>query len=166
MLNDKLIYASDARKAILKADPSAAYCIDSIPGVDAVPRDVYDQVRFEKDVAISQLESYGIDLGEKADVTKVVHGHWKLEVRSFYCDNFDESIELAVYILASCSECGRQHPDNNQVFSKRLYAPEDADDDFRFDQAAEREKALTEFMQRGYKFANYCPSCGAHMDLK
>ena len=32
----KLIYASDARKAILKADPKLAYCIDGIPGVDAV----------------------------------------------------------------------------------------------------------------------------------
>jgi len=36
MAQDKLIYASSARKAILKADPKLAYCIDSIPGVDAV----------------------------------------------------------------------------------------------------------------------------------
>ena len=36
MANDKLIYASAARKAILKEDPKLAYCIDSIPGVDAV----------------------------------------------------------------------------------------------------------------------------------
>jgi hypothetical protein len=36
MAKDKLIYASSARKAILKADPKLAYCIDSIPGVDAV----------------------------------------------------------------------------------------------------------------------------------
>lgn len=36
MANDKLIYASAARKAILKAEPKLAYCIDSIPGVDAV----------------------------------------------------------------------------------------------------------------------------------
>jgi hypothetical protein len=36
MEKDKLIYASAARKAILKADPKLAYCIDSIPGVDAV----------------------------------------------------------------------------------------------------------------------------------
>ena len=34
--NKKLIYASDARKAVLKADPKLAYCIDNIPGVDAV----------------------------------------------------------------------------------------------------------------------------------
>ena len=36
MYKDKLIYASAARKAILAADPKLAYCIDSIPGVDAV----------------------------------------------------------------------------------------------------------------------------------
>lgn len=33
---NKLIYASAARKAILDADPRLAYCIDEIPGVDAV----------------------------------------------------------------------------------------------------------------------------------
>ena len=36
MANDKLIYASDARRAILKEDPTLAYCIDNIKGVDAV----------------------------------------------------------------------------------------------------------------------------------
>ena len=36
MANDKLIYASSARKAILKADPKLAYVIDNIPAVDAV----------------------------------------------------------------------------------------------------------------------------------
>lgn len=36
MKNDKLIYASDARKAVLKAAPHAAYCIDLIPHVATV----------------------------------------------------------------------------------------------------------------------------------
>lgn len=36
MATEKLIYASAARKAILDADPRLAYCIDEIPGVDAV----------------------------------------------------------------------------------------------------------------------------------
>jgi hypothetical protein len=36
-MNDgKLIRASDARKAILNIDPRIAYCIDSVPAVDAV----------------------------------------------------------------------------------------------------------------------------------
>ena len=34
---EKLIRASDARRAILKADPRLAYCIDNIPGVEAEP---------------------------------------------------------------------------------------------------------------------------------
>ena len=36
MEKEKLIYASEARKAILDADPKLAYCIDNIKAVDAV----------------------------------------------------------------------------------------------------------------------------------
>lgn len=36
MATEKLISASAARKAILKADPKLAYVIDNVPGVDAV----------------------------------------------------------------------------------------------------------------------------------
>lgn len=36
MDGEKLIRASDARKAILNIDPRIAYCIDSVPAVDAV----------------------------------------------------------------------------------------------------------------------------------
>lgn len=43
----------------------------------AVSRYVYEQVRWERDVAIEQLESYGVSLGEKAEVVKVVHGRWE-----------------------------------------------------------------------------------------
>lgn len=100
-----------------------------------------------------------------ADVVEVKHGRWVLEAHSFYRDTFDESRELVVYITASCSECGGKHPNGYEVFSKTLYAPEDADDDFRFDQKVEQEKAMAEFTQRrNVFFANYCPNCGAKMD--
>ena len=36
MENKKLVYASDVRKAILRADPKLAYVIDNVPAVDAV----------------------------------------------------------------------------------------------------------------------------------
>ena len=94
----------------------------------------------------------------------VKHGNWKLHTHSFYYDNFDESIELAVYITAECSECGRKHPDSHQVFSKHLYAPEYATEYFRFDQEVEEDAALKEFMQSGRKLARFCPDCGAKMD--
>ena len=65
------------------------------PTVDAVSRGVLDQVRWERDVAIEQLESYGVSFGEKADVTKVVHGHW---ISLTDCAN------AGVY----CSVCGKK----------------------------------------------------------
>lgn len=100
------------------------------------------------------------------DVAPVRHGRWELTVHSFYRDTFDESCELCVYIVANCSECSGNHPNSYQVFSKTLYAPDDADDDFRFDQKAEEEKALLEFRNKKYEFAHYCPNCGAKMDLE
>ena len=51
--------------------------IQDMDSVDVVSRGVFDQIKFERDIAIGQLESYGISLGEKADVTKVRHGHWE-----------------------------------------------------------------------------------------
>lgn len=99
-----------------------------------------------------------------ADVAPVVHGRWELTTHSFYRDTFDESCELCVYIVANCSECSGNHPNSYQVFSKTLYAPDDADDDFRFDQKVEEEKALLEFRNKKYEFAHYCPFCGAKMD--
>lgn len=98
-----------------------------------------------------------------ADVEEVRHGEWKLEVHSFYADNYDESIELCIYILAKCSNCGKEHSPK-QVFSKHLYAPEDADDDFEFDQECEKQKALEEFKQGNYNLQKYCSECGAKMD--
>lgn len=36
-LNDKLIYASDIRRAILKQEPRLAYLVDGVRAVDAKP---------------------------------------------------------------------------------------------------------------------------------
>lgn len=94
--------------------------------------------------------------------TDIKQAEWKLDVHSFYNDNWDESIELVVYILAHCSNCGKEHFPK-QVFSKRIEAPEDADENFRFDQEYEKAKALEEFKQKNRKFINYCSNCGAEM---
>ena len=112
-------------------------------------------------------EEYSPSLSKipEADVVEVRHGEWKMKVHSFYADNYDESIELCIYILASCSNCGNKHSPN-QVFSKHLYAPEDADDGFRFDKEHEMQKALEEFKQGNYKFQKYCSECGARMGGK
>lgn len=42
-----------------------------------VPKEVLEQIQWERDVAIDQLNSYGVQFGEKADVQKVKHGEWR-----------------------------------------------------------------------------------------
>ena len=43
----KLIYADDARRAILETEPKLAYCIERIKGVDAVPVDMVAKMFFD-----------------------------------------------------------------------------------------------------------------------
>lgn len=51
--------------------------IENAPSLDVVLKGTYEQVRWERDVAISQLESYGVSLGEKANVKKIrTGGRW------------------------------------------------------------------------------------------
>ena len=99
---------------------------------------------------------------DKSNFVEVKHGEWNLEVRSFYMDTWDESPELCVYILASCSNCGKEHSPK-KVFSMNIYAPEDADFDYRFDREYEETKALEKFKQHNYEFQNFCSHCGADM---
>ena len=99
----------------------------------------------------------------KEDKEKLVYqSEWELKVKSFYADNWDESIELVIYITAKCAHCGQEHY-RKEVFSKHLYASEDAEEDFRFDRAYEEAQALEEFEKKNYKFQNYCPNCGCKM---
>lgn len=52
--------------------------VDAIPAADVVSFGVYEQVAWERDIAIQQLrEDYGVELGQKkADVAYVQHGRW------------------------------------------------------------------------------------------
>lgn len=98
MSDRKLIYCDDAmaavdkriaelsqheafqRKSALSAVIDVAGVkkhIADIPSVDAVLRGTYNQVVWERDIAIQQLESIGKGLGEQMDdVVKVAHAHW------------------------------------------------------------------------------------------
>lgn len=58
-----------------------------------------EQFMWERDVAIEQLVSYGVGFAEKADVVRVVHGHWKTEKRK---NIWREYIDAIV-----CSECNK-----------------------------------------------------------
>ena len=127
--------------------------------IRALLNDAPEQVGYSREDAADCIRYM-----DAVDVAPVRHGKWELTTHSFYRDTFDESCELCVYIVANCSECSGKHPNSHQVFSKTLYAPDDADDDFRFGKKAEEEKALLEFRNKKYEFAYYCPNCGAKMD--
>ena len=47
-----------------------------IPTADVVSVDACKQILKERDFAIKQLHSYGVQFGEKADVVEVKHGEW------------------------------------------------------------------------------------------
>lgn len=65
--------------------------IDSIPAVDAVERGVFEQVAWERDIAVGQLSDIGKSFGEKMDdVAKVVRcedcKHYRCEESEYVPD--------------------------------------------------------------------------------
>lgn len=74
---------------------------------NTVSKCLYDQIKWERDVAVNQLHSYGIEFGEKVDVKKVEHGKWNVE-KGFY--------GLEGY---RCSECGKEV----DVWKEYVYCP-------------------------------------------
>ena len=85
--------------------------VENEPTLEVVPKALYDQIKFERDTAISQLESYGIQLGEKVTVKPVQ-----------YCHNNSEYNEVDGFV---CSECGLHLEDWN-----RYVYDEDSDDTY------------------------------------
>ena len=71
----------------------------NLPTADVVSREVFEQVKWERDTALQTLEEHGIGLGQKADVVKVKHGEWLL--RSF----LPTSTQKYPYKLLICSQC-------------------------------------------------------------
>ena len=60
---------------------------------NVVSRGLYEQIKWERDIALEQLESYGVSLGSNAEVVKVVHGRWERT------DKYDEDSDVR------CSRC-------------------------------------------------------------
>ena len=80
MANEKLIRASEARKAILKEAPQLAYCIDNVKDVDAVEvvrckgcahwKDAFDSTETETycDIGFYKIGENGFcSYGERAE---------------------------------------------------------------------------------------------------
>jgi len=107
---DKCVYTK-----LSQTDEEAVYCIkrgirnihnileeNSLLRTTMVSKGVYDQVARERDVAIDQLKSYGIGLGEKAKAKKVVEGYWIPIEADGYADGYP------VWEIWECSICGNE----------------------------------------------------------
>lgn len=72
--------------------------IGTQPAADVVPKSLYDQTAWERDLAIQQLrEDYGVGLGEKKkDVAPVRHGRWEDKPNP----------QWRAYDIRYCSACG------------------------------------------------------------
>ena len=96
--------------------------IDKEPAADVVSKGLYEQIKWERDVALAQLEEYGVSLGEKADVVKVRHGRWVFG--KDLPDSFGSIIKNKYHLY--CSEC------HNQAFNKTVDNDPDFDVDTQF----------------------------------
>ena len=77
------------------------------PTVEAVPKTYADQIRWERDIAIEQLNEIGCQFGQKMDEVKkkleavpVVHGEWILEEKAgidYWCCSHCDKIRSEYY---------------------------------------------------------------------
>ena len=109
--------------------------INTFPAADVVSQKLFDQIDWERTVAISQLAEIGKGLGEKMDdVVERKTGKWEYDP-----DGMDWGIGAWV-----CSECGGRN-DNIPAFVRGVDG---------------HEQKVNPYRWAGSKF---CPNCGARM---
>lgn len=86
-----------------------------------------------------------VDCFQTADVAPVVHGRWILEAH-------DERVNYRWNVTAECSECCDEQKEIWAGFFPNVPPP------------IARDVALVS--AESVKLSNYCPSCGAKMDLE
>ena len=102
----------------------AASIVGEQPTIDPekhgyVSKEVLDQIRWERDIAMSYLEEAGVGFGEKAELQRVKHGKWVKRKKNMQCSEcgkeeelteFDHLNDLAYDIYSRkrkwCSYCG------------------------------------------------------------
>lgn len=82
------------------SDGKFQHWVEIQPAADVISKGLYEQIKWERDVALAQLEEYGVSLGEKADVMKVRHGRWERTGTLVGLMNFEH--------FYRCTACGRR----------------------------------------------------------
>lgn len=58
--------------------------ISNAPTADVVSMEAYQQVRWERDLAVEQLQSYGVGFAEDKELAEVRHGEWEFRYEGTY----------------------------------------------------------------------------------
>jgi hypothetical protein len=94
VIDEETLYDSDRMEYKLPMMNLFARLL-KLPVIDAVEKDIYEQVRFERDVAIGQLKELGIGLGQKKpnDLERVVRckncKHWQTDWKPTGTEHID-----------------------------------------------------------------------------
>lgn len=103
-----------------------------------VRREVFEQVKWERDTAVKQLESYGVGFCENKELVEVKYGEW---IEDGYND-----------IPCVCSRCGNEAP-------YKVISCHDKYDYNYYDELV----FVGEEIEKEYIKTPYCPNCGADM---
>lgn len=112
--------------------------IQYAPTADVVSKKVFEQVRWERDTAIKQLESYGVGFCENKELTEVKYGEWIKDG-----DNDTPCV---------CSRCGSEAP----------YKAINCHDKYDYNYYDELVLVGIE-IEKEYIKTPYCPNCGVNM---
>lgn len=67
---------------------------------------VHEQVQWERDIAIDQLHSYGVEFGEKAEIQRVRHGKWIISSDGYYPYCSECHYRPEKHMTNYCPDCG------------------------------------------------------------
>jgi len=103
---DSCLYKNNCQKLVTPHKNPIVECTAYKDEADIVSKAAYEQVKWERDVAMEQLKDAGIPFGGKADVAVVVHAKW-IEKRNVVGKYF------------TCSNCGKD--ENHHTAIKGRY---------------------------------------------
>ena len=94
--------------------PEVVAMVREAPTADVVSHAAYNQVAWERDLAVWQLENdYGVGIGERKpvnDVVPVVHGRWIERIAGM------DAEFVAGCTYYECSVCGRIEEENGEPY--------------------------------------------------
>ena len=98
-LPNDLPYKASVKRVLIQA-----------PAEEVVSKELLEQYKYERDVAVDQLHSYGVELGEKKELAEVRHGEWLMCLT-------DEPWRKGYH--GRCSECGSIYTYNINKMPRR-----------------------------------------------